>query len=99
MNKICAVKILNPHLTSKTESLQRFLREAKAASSLNHPNIINVIDCGVTAEQHAFLIMDYLAGESLADLISRDGKLAPEEALPIFLQTCGTLSPTHMSAQ
>ena len=95
MNKVCAVKILNYNLTSKQESLQRFQREAKAASSLNHPNVICVLDCGVTDEQHAFLIMDYLEGESLGDLISREGKLAPDRALPIFLQTCDALAHAH----
>jgi serine/threonine protein kinase len=95
MNKICAVKILNPNLTSKSDSLQRFQREAKAASSLNHPNIVCVIDCGVTDEQHAFLIMDYLEGESLGDLLRKEYKLLPERAVPIFLQTCEALTHAH----
>jgi serine/threonine protein kinase len=95
MNKICAVKILNSNLTSKSDSLQRFQREAKAASSLNHPNIVCVIDCGVTDEQHAFLIMDYLEGESLSDLLRKEYKLLPERAVPIFLQTCEALTHAH----
>jgi serine/threonine protein kinase len=95
MNKICAVKILNPNLTSKSESLQRFQREAKAASSLDHPNIVSVLDCGVTAEQHAFLIMDYLEGESLGDLLRKEYKLLPDRAVPIFLQTCEALTHAH----
>ena len=95
MNKICAVKILNSNLTSKSDSLQRFQREAKAASSLNHPNIVCVIDCGVTDEQHAFLIMDYLEGESLSDLLRKEYKLMPERAVPIFLQTCEALTHAH----
>jgi serine/threonine protein kinase len=95
MNKICAVKILNYNLTSKKESLQRFQREAKAASSLNHPNVISVMDCGVTSENHAFLIMDYLEGESLSEAIKREAKLSATRALPIFLQTCDAVAHAH----
>lgn len=98
MNKVCAVKILNYNLTSKKESLQRFQREAKAASSLNHPNVISVMDCGVTSENHAFLIMDYLEGESLSEAIKRDGKLPAARALPIFLQTCEAVAHAHERA-
>jgi serine/threonine protein kinase len=53
------------------------------------------MDCGVTVENHAFIIMDYLEGESLAETIKREGKLAPARALPIFLQTCEAVAHAH----
>ncbi len=96
MNKIFAVKLLNPYLTAKQNNLKRFQQEAKAASILNHPNIITVHDCGVTHDNHAFLVMDYIDGTSLADVLEQQFKIAPERAIPIFIQTCDALAHAHV---
>jgi serine/threonine protein kinase len=97
MGKVFAVKILNPHLTAKPQSLLRFQQEAKAAASLSHPNVITVHDCGVH-DNHAFLIMDYLEGHSLGDVIDVQGKIPPERAIPIFIQTCDALGHAHLNS-
>jgi serine/threonine protein kinase/tetratricopeptide (TPR) repeat protein len=97
MGKVFAVKILNPHLTAKPQSLLRFQQEAKAAASLSHPNVITVHDCGVH-DNHAFLIMDYLDGKSLGDVIDVEGKIPPERAIPIFIQTCDALGHAHLNS-
>jgi len=95
MNKIVAVKILDPVLTARSASLKRFQQEAQAAASLNHPNVVTVYDCGVTPEGYAFMIMDYLNGRTLAEVVRDEGNLTPGRALPIFRQTCEALAHAH----
>jgi len=95
MDRIVAVKLLHPHLVKDPISVQRFQQEAKAAASLSHPNIITVYDFGVTEEGLAFLVMDYLEGPSLGDLLDRTGPVPSEEALDIFRQVLKGLCHAH----
>jgi serine/threonine protein kinase len=93
-NAPVAVKILHPHLAVEGPSLKRFQLEAKAASRIDHPNSVSVHDFGVW-NKHAYLVMDYLEGKSLAHLIRQNGKLKPDFALPIFVQACAGLIAAH----
>ncbi|MDZ4835218.1 MAG: serine/threonine-protein kinase [Candidatus Melainabacteria bacterium] len=95
MERIVAVKLLHPHLVSDPVSVQRFQQEAKAAASLCHANIITVFDFGVTEDGLAFLVMDYLEGPSLGDLLDRAGAVPPDEAVDIFRQVLKGLSHAH----
>jgi len=96
LGKPVAVKLLLPHLIHEDMLAQkRFEMEAKAASSLSHPNVITVHDCGMTPEGEAFIIMDYLDGESLSDYIEFRGPLPPEQACDIFFQTANGLQHAH----
>lgn len=95
MDRIVAVKLLHPHLVSDPISVQRFQQEAKAAASLCHSNIITVFDFGVTEDGLAFLVMDYLEGPSLGDLLDRAGPVPPDEAIDIFRQVLKGLSHAH----
>jgi tRNA A-37 threonylcarbamoyl transferase component Bud32 len=95
MDRIVAVKLLHPHLVSDPISVQRFQQEAKAAASLCHANIITVFDFGVTEDGLAFLVMDYLEGPSLGDLLDRSGSVPPDEAIDIFRQVLKGLSHAH----
>jgi serine/threonine protein kinase len=94
MNKPVAVKLLLPHLTSDPKSLKRFQLEAQATANLNHPNIVRVYDCGLTHGQ-AFIIMDFIDGLSLEQVIDADGKLAPEHAIQLFVQLCAGINHAH----
>ncbi len=94
MKKPVAVKLLLPHLTNDPKSLKRFQLEAQATANLNHPNIVRIYDCGMTEEQ-AFIIMDFIEGESLEQIIDRETKLMPERALAIFTQLCEGISHAH----
>ncbi len=94
MKKPVAVKLLLPHLTSDPKSLKRFQIEAQATANLNHPNIVRIYDCGMTEDQ-AFIIMDFIEGESLEQILDRETKLMPERALAIFTQLCEGISHAH----
>src|SRR6202044_2990589 len=70
LDRTVAVKILPSHLSDNTEAKQRFEREARAISSLNHPNICTLHDVG-HQEGVDFLVMEYLEGETLADRLKK----------------------------
>ncbi|MBZ0189851.1 MAG: serine/threonine protein kinase, partial [Candidatus Obscuribacterales bacterium] len=95
MDKIVAVKVLRPHLTSDPMSLQRFQHESKLASCLSHPNIISVHDFGITKDQGAFLVMDFLEGITLGEVLDSGGAINEKEALEIFRQICKGLIHAH----
>lgn len=73
----------------------RFKQEAKATSLLDHPNLISVHDYGIIDGKHPFFVMDLVEGATLSQLISRDGPLSVEKAIPIFIQVCFGLAYAH----
>jgi len=95
MDKIVAIKVLLAHLVSHANTLRRFQQEAKAVSHLSHPNIIAVHDFGISPQGQPYLIMDYLEGHSLSDLLEKVKCLPPERAYPIFFQICDALGHSH----
>src|SRR5688572_29764357 len=80
-----AIKVLRPDLAQSREMTARFRREARIYGSLEHPNIVRVVDFGRTPEGVLFLVMEYLEGESLRARLEREGALRLEEALPILV--------------
>src|SRR5271170_4564745 len=92
---VVAVKVLHSYLGAETGSLDRFLREAKAASRLRNPHIINIWDWGVTDDGQPFFVMDYLEGLTLARLLKDKKVLSASRALPIIRQICEALSEAH----
>jgi len=95
IGRIAAVKLLHPYLVSDASMFQRFQYEAKAASNLNHPNVVAVHDFGITADGKAYLVMDYLAGEDLATLLDKETFLPEEQAREVFRQACAGLDHAH----
>ena len=95
LNKTVAVKILLPHLISNDSTLKRFELEAKAASSLYHPNLIGVLDYGVAFERQPFIVMELLEGQSLSSTIKENGRLEPWRAVAIFTQICDAMAHAH----
>lgn len=95
LGKIFAVKVLSPKLTEDQAAFRRFSQEAKASSELNHPNINNVYEQGTTDSGAPFLVMDYLDGETLGDLLKKEGRLQYERAIDIFEQICQALEQAH----
>src|ERR1700683_1413421 len=79
LDRTVAVKILPSHPSDNPEARQRFEREARAISSLNHPNICTLHDVG-HQDGTDFLVMEYLEGETLADRLMK-GPLSPEQVL------------------
>lgn len=93
LDRIVALKFLTKELAEDQESLERFLREAKAASALNHPNICTVYDFGKDGGR-TFIAMEYLEGETLSARIQR-GPLSTVEALKIATAVASALGTAH----
>ena len=77
-----AVKILRSQFTGDEDFVTRFRQEARAAARLSHANIVSIFDVGCEADRH-YIVMEYVAGETLKDLIKRDGPLSPVRAAEI----------------
>ncbi|MBX9688410.1 MAG: protein kinase, partial [Candidatus Obscuribacterales bacterium] len=95
MKRIVAVKLLHETGTSDAVARARFQQEAEAASALNHQNVVTVHDFGVTADGHAFFVMDCLEGKSLCEILEETGSLPLTRALDIFTQACDGLEHAH----
>jgi serine/threonine protein kinase len=93
-----ALKLLLPSLTAKPEFVSKFFREAVTAAQLNHPHIVAIHKFGketVDGEDVHYLIMEFLEGETLSDLIEKRGELPVEEALSMILQAADALASAH----
>lgn len=89
-----AVKILRPQYASDAEFVERFHREAKAAASLSHPNVVNIFDVG-KEDKIDYIVMEYIPGDNLKDIIKRDAPMAVERALDITRQIGEALHHAH----
>lgn len=94
LNRIVAIKLLHPHLLNP-ETIMRFQREARTASKLSHPNLIQVQDVGTTDDGQPFMVMDFAGGKSLSELIQEKGRLTVDETLNYFVQICSGLAYAH----
>jgi serine/threonine-protein kinase len=90
-----AVKLLHPHLAQGSSAVARFLREARAAGSLENPHIAAVVDFATTRDGLPFLVMEYLEGRSLGRLLSSEGPLPVPRAVSLLLQICRGLEAAH----
>jgi eukaryotic-like serine/threonine-protein kinase len=90
-----ALKVLLHHLGDDTDAIKRFHREAKAASRLNHQHITTVYDFGVMPDGQPYLVMDFLKGVNLEELIAKKDHLTIEELHPIIKQVCEALGEAH----
>ncbi|HEY9775184.1 MAG TPA: protein kinase [Planktothrix sp.] len=95
MNRMVAIKSLKRDLLDEKEVVARFKKEARALSRLRHPNIVAVFDCFESQNGRPYLVMDYLEGMSLEDLLAKDHCLSNEMSKPIFLQVCDALQHAH----
>ncbi|MBK9145486.1 MAG: serine/threonine protein kinase [Candidatus Melainabacteria bacterium] len=95
MDRTVAVKMLRQDLVSVPQLLERFKQESKAVSALRHQNIITVFDFGLLPDATPYLIMDYLEGQTLAEILKTEKRLSPERALPLFAQACDALAHSH----
>ncbi|HTC89025.1 MAG TPA: protein kinase [Bryobacteraceae bacterium] len=93
LNRLVAVKILSPGLSTDPERKRRFFQEAQAASALNHPNIITLYDI-VTEGDMQCIVMEYIAGKTLRDLTPAGG-LPPAQALQYAAQIASALTAAH----
>ncbi|NQD86302.1 Stk1 family PASTA domain-containing Ser/Thr kinase [Paenarthrobacter sp. CM16] len=91
-----ALKVLHPHLANDPTFLQRLSREAKAAASLSHPHIVGVLDQGEDGHI-AYLVMEYVKGHTLRDILTEQGALAPRLALALIDPVIEGLAAAHGS--
>ncbi len=94
MEKLVAIKMLHSHQL-KEESIERFKREAKAVSRLDHHNIITIHDFGVTEHNQPYMVMEFIDGKALADLMSEQGALEIVSALDICTQAGDGIAHAH----
>ncbi len=90
-----AVKTLHPALASAPQFFERFRREAEVASRLRHPNIITIFDFGRTADGICYYVMELLQGESLKQIVKRDGPMSLRRAVNIIEQAARGLAHAH----
>ncbi|HWO83160.1 MAG TPA: protein kinase [Solirubrobacterales bacterium] len=94
LERTVAVKILAEHLSDDERFVARFRREALAVAKLIHPNIVQVYDTGVDEGRH-YIVMEYVAGRSGAQILQRQGPVEPEIAAEIGVQACAGLDYAH----
>ena len=91
-----ALKVLHSEILQRDpRSIDRFVREARAASRIQHPHIIDVFDFGYLADGRPYFVMELLEGESLGDRIDHKGPLPPQRALAVAKQLCDALRAAH----
>ena len=95
IGKLAAVKVLHPELSGSREIVNRFFNEAKATTSIKHPGIVEIFDFGYMASGHAFLIMEFLEGMSLARRLKTRGRMGEGEAAMLLRAVCSALSAAH----
>ncbi len=95
IHKQVAVKVLSPAHARKPAEVERFLREARAASRIRHEHVVDITDFGYTSGGLAFLVMEYLEGEDLSSTSHREGALPWRRAVHIIRQICAALEAAH----
>src|SRR4051812_34026921 len=95
LDRTVAVKLLRPQFTSDPQSRTRFAVEAKAAARLSHPNIVDVYDFGEAPDGSMFIVMQYVDGENLKDILQKRGRMTAGEVIAIARQVCSALSVAH----
>jgi len=97
LDRRVAVKIMHPHLAQDEEFVSRFIKEAKAAAALSHPNIVNVQDQGwnTGGVPAVFIVMELVEGATLRDYLDEQGALGVESALRYLVPILSALAAAH----
>jgi serine/threonine protein kinase/tetratricopeptide (TPR) repeat protein len=95
LDQLVAVKMLKSHLVSDHHQAKRFQQEIKTAGSLSHPNIVGILDFGVTDQGVPYLIMEYLDGKSLSDILEEQERVSVNRVIRMFAQAADALAYAH----
>ncbi len=95
LDKDVVIKVLHDHFRDDPQLVQRFQREARAASRLNHPNSIQVIDFGQDDSGVLFMAIEFLNGTDLFTVLQKEGPLPAERIARIMIQVCSALGEAH----
>ena len=91
-----AVKLLHAQYAADPVFIQRFRQEAQSAANLNHPNIVNIYDWGNEGDVY-YIVMEYVEGRDLKEILRSEGRLLPERAAEIAAEVCAALQFAHRS--
>src|SRR3712207_8384997 len=94
LQRVCAVKVMHPDLGDPDEFRARFVREAHAAARLSHPNVVAVTDQG-DDQGVLFLVMEYVPGRTLRDVVREEAPLPPARALALLYPVLAALAEAH----
>ena len=94
LQRVVAIKVLRSQFSADREFVERFRREAQAAASLSHPNVVNIFDVGQDGDIH-YIVMEYIAGRNLKEVINEAAPLPLNQALRITLQISDALRHAH----
>jgi eukaryotic-like serine/threonine-protein kinase len=94
LDRQVAIKLLAENLAGEQAARERFLREARLAAQLSHPNVVGVYDAGEEAAR-PYIVMERVEGETVADLLARRGRLPSAEVVPLAIQACRGLEHAH----
>jgi len=95
LGRTVAVKIIHPHLVGEENAAARFITESRAASRLNHPNSVGIIDFGKSPDGQMYLVMEFLRGRDLARVTYEDGPLPFRRIVDVLRQTLAALAEAH----
>jgi serine/threonine-protein kinase len=97
MGRLAAVKLLLPSMSESVEAVTRFFNEARATARIKHPGIVDILDCAQMPNGQAYIVMEFLEGETLGSYVTRHGKLAGaiDVARAILRQVANALSAAH----
>jgi len=95
MDRYVAVKILHSKFTKRKDLVSRFRREARAMSHLTHPNTAKVFLYGQLEDEACYIVMEYLEGKNLGQVVRHEGPMKPERAIAVLIQACGALEEAH----
>ncbi len=94
LNRTVTVKVLKDYLVSDQDFVRRFRKEAQAAAALSHPNIINIYDVGEEDDIH-YIVMEYVQGKTLKEVIRENGRIPVEDAVEILRQITEAINHAH----
>lgn len=97
LDRLVAVKIMHPHLATDEDFVARFIKEAKATASLNHPNVVSIQDQGWNegGSPAVFIVMEYIDGSTLRDYLFERGSLSVDEVLRYITPVVSALGAAH----
>jgi serine/threonine protein kinase len=95
LDRTVAIKLIRPEFAEEPMAVQRLLREAKAAASIQSEHVARVLDVGTLENGVPFIVMEYLEGSDLQTLLERDGPLPAADAVDILLEACEAIAEAH----
>ena len=95
LHRDVAIKILHPELADNRDAVRRFKREARVSTALDHPNVVRVFLFGQLQDGSLYIVMEFLKGRSLLEVIQREGALPVHRALHIATQLCDGVGEAH----